>query len=184
MIAIAAGMSFLTVLLAVPVAEAAPPHGAISVPPATVYGKLLSNLEREVVGAAQAMPADKFGFAPTKGNFAGVRTYGQQIKHITEANYGILSGFGIKPDVDPKTINGLTSKDDIVKALQGSFAYAHKCFDTINAGNAFVVLDSKSGRETTRAGLATMMMVHTNDHYGQMVEYLRMNGIIPPASRK
>jgi uncharacterized damage-inducible protein DinB len=173
--------SVLLISFALPDANASPMRGAAQVAPAQVYGKLLSNLENEIVAAAQAMPADKFDFAPTAGNFEGVRTFGQQIKHIAEANYHMLSGFGVQPGVDPKTIDGLTSKDDIVKALQDSFAFVHKVIDTMTPQNAFAAIDA---RQSTRAGSVAMVLVHANDHYGQMVEYLRMNGIIPPASRR
>ncbi len=79
------------------------------------------------------------------------------------------------------SIDKLTAKDDIVKALRDSFAFGHQAIDTITAENAFTVMDAHGN---TRAGLAAYALAHANDHYGQMVEYLRMNGIIPPASRK
>jgi len=154
----------------------------------------LDLIEGELMGAAKAMPEDKYGFAPSqaifapaqKVEFATVRTFGQQAAHVAQANYyfySIASGMPIDPSAG--TISKLTKKDDIVAALAGSFAYARKAIATITAANAFEVVKSpEPGMLATRATLAQFAISHANDHYGQMVEYLRMNGIVPPASAK
>jgi uncharacterized damage-inducible protein DinB len=149
--------------------------------PAKVYGGLMSGMEKEITSAAEAMPADKFNFAPTQGEFTGVRTFGQQVKHLAEANYEFFDDWNIGPAPKEADIEALTSKDDIVKALKDSYVYAHKAMDTITAANAFDSLGKDKG---TRAGTAAFCIAHAMDHYGQMVIYLRMNGIVPPASRK
>lgn len=89
----------------------------------------------------------------------------------------------MKPTIDPKTIEKLTSKDDVVKALKDSYAFARQAMETITAENAFEKIAEVDGADT-RASIAAFGLAHTNDHYGQMVIYLRLNGIIPPASRK
>jgi hypothetical protein len=164
-------------------AAAAKPVDGTAVPPSQVYGKLLSTMEQEFVSAAEAMPDDKYSFAPpaSAGEFKGVRTFGDQIKHVTEANYyfyGMLSD----PDMKAKgeAIGKLAGKAEIVQALKDSFAQAHSYIDAITPDNAFVAY-GKNGN--TRAGMAAFGMAHFMDHYGQLVEYLRMNGIVPPASR-
>jgi uncharacterized damage-inducible protein DinB len=149
--------------------------------PAEVYGKLMSGLEGEIVGAAEAMPADKYDFAPTQGEFKGVRTFGSQVKHLAEANYGFFEGWNVPGAAKEEDIEKLKTKDEIVQALKDSYTYAHKALKTMTADNAFASLGEKKG---TRAGSAAFCLAHSMDHYGQMVEYLRMNGIIPPASRK
>ncbi len=149
--------------------------------PAEVYGKLMSNLEGEVVGAAEAMPADKYDFAPTQGEFKGVRTFASQVKHLAEANYGFFDSWNVPGAVKDDDIEKLKTKDQIVQALKDSYTYAHNAIKTMTADNAFASLGEKKG---TRAGSAAFCLAHSMDHYGQMVEYLRMNGIIPPASRK
>ena len=151
--------------------------------PAQAYQKLFSDQEAELVAAAEAMPADKYNFAPTNGTFDGVRTFAQQITHIASAQYFFFGGFGIKPSVDPKAIGQLTSKDEVIKALKDSFVFAHQAIETMTAQNAFEQIKEVDGANT-RATIAAVGLAHTNDHYGQIVEYLRMNGIIPPASRK
>ncbi len=169
-------------ILAQAAAPAMPAVG-VAVPPAQVYGKLLTGMEQEFVSAAEAMPEDKYNFAPpaTLGEFKGVRTFAEQIKHVAEANYYFFSGpsytdAGSKANSD--SIGKLTTKADIVKALKDSFAKAHAFVDTITPENSFVTTS-----HGTRAGMTAFGISHVMDHYGQIAEYLRMNGIVPPASR-
>jgi uncharacterized damage-inducible protein DinB len=152
-------------------------------PPSEVYGQMLKRLSEEVVSAAEAMPADKYDFAPTAGKFDGVRTFGAQVQHLAESNFFFFSGFGLSGAPDDAKLKALKSKDELVQALKDSFAFAQKGIDTITPQNAFTTVGS--GKMTmTRAGWATICLAHSMDHYGQMVEYLRMNGIVPPASQK
>jgi uncharacterized damage-inducible protein DinB len=153
-----------------------------------VLDSSVSNIEHEFVPAAEAMPAEKFGFAPTNGEFKGVRTFAQQVKHVAAVNYEL--GAAIleeKPPVDIGEESGpasITTKADILKFLNDSFAYVHKAVQTINDKNLVETVRSPWGEgKVTRLSLATSVAWHGFDHYGQMVEYLRMNGIIPPASR-
>jgi len=171
---------------------AAPAIGSIATP-AAAFDSQLSLIEGEMMGAVKAMPADKYSFAPgtaifipgQKTEFAKVRTFAQQATHVAEANYFFYSIIsGLKPGVDTKNIEKLTSKDDVVAALAGSFAFAHKAIATLTAANAFEVIKSPEPGFQTRATLASFGISHCWDHYGQMVEYLRMNGIVPPASAK
>jgi len=158
-----------------------PMSSSASGSPAQVYGELMSGMEKEITSAAEAMPAEKYDFAPTQGEFKGVRTFGQQVKHLAEANYEFFHDWNVGTPVDPAAIEKLTTKADILKALADSYAYAHAAIDSITAANAF----SPMGKEkSTRAGLAAFCIAHSMDHYGQIVVYLRMNGIVPPASRK
>jgi uncharacterized damage-inducible protein DinB len=163
-----------------------------SKPAPTTVGASIDSIvgiaEREVVSAADAMPEDKYGFAPTNGEFKGVRTFAQEVKHIAAVNY--VFGSTIlqeKPPMDLGGENGpdaIKSKADIMKFLKDSFAYAHKAVTSINDQNAVVAIKPPFGKnDTTRTAIAAFVPTHCMDHYGQMVEYLRMNGIIPPASR-
>jgi uncharacterized damage-inducible protein DinB len=148
----------------------------------------VSNMEHEFVPAVEAMPEDKFGFAPTDGEFKGVRTFGEQVKHVAAVNYmfgaAILSE---KVPVDVGEENGpasMKTKSEILTYLKESFVYVHKAIKTINEKNLVEPLKSPFGEgSVTRLGVATSVAAHGFDHYGQMVEYLRMNGIVPPASR-
>lgn len=154
-----------------------------------VLNQMVHNLESELVPAAEAMPEDKFGFAPTQGEFKGVRTFAEQVKHVAAVNY-ILAGAILeqKPPVmtnDEAGPASISSKADIVQYLKDSFTYVHKAIDTINDKNLTATVRSPWGEGmVTRLSLATSVSWHGYDHYGQMVEYLRMNGIVPPASRQ
>jgi uncharacterized damage-inducible protein DinB len=153
--------------------------------PSAVYGQMLKMLSSEIVGAAEAMPADKYDFAPSNGNFSGVRTFGSEVQHLVQANYYFFSGFGLSGAPDQAKLKALKGKDELVQALKDSYAYAQKGADTITPQNAFVTIGSgPANMKMTRAGAATFCLAHSMDHYGQMVEYLRMNGIVPPASQK
>jgi hypothetical protein len=164
-------------------------HAADKPSVASVLDNQLKGAEGELVPAAEAMPADKFSFAPSQGEFKGVRSFGAQVKHIASVNYMIGSAIlGSKPPVDlgqgedgPANVQ---SKDDVVKYLKESFAYLHSAFKSINEGNMLEPIKAPWGKDpTTRLAMAVIGVAHPFDHYGQIVEYLRMNGIIPPASR-
>jgi hypothetical protein len=153
-----------------------------------VLNQSVSNLESEFVPAADAMPEDKFSFVPTNGEFKGARTFAEQIKHVAAVNYEL--GAAILQQKPPVNINdeagpaSVTSKADILQYLKESFEYVHKAIDTINEKNLVGTVMSPFGEgKVTRLSLATTVTWHGYDHYGQMVEYLRMNGIVPPASR-
>jgi len=142
------------------------------------------------VATAQAMPEDKYSFAPSEGNFKGVRTFAQQVKHIATVNNRFFDSItGQAPPAAPDeglTSNGpdaIQTKDQILKYLRESFAYGHKAIATLNADNALAPLnDSPVFFLRTKMSLAMFACTHAMDHYGQMVEYLRMNGITPPMS--
>ena len=143
-----------------------------------------------IVSAADAMPADKYGFAPTDGEFKGVRTFGQQVKHLAAANHILAAAaLGEEPptgagdEMGPETVR---TKAEILDYLNGSFAHLGKAIDAIGDKNATVKsspISPLKDTETTRLALTVEAMIHAFDHYGQMVEYLRMNGIVPPASQ-
>jgi uncharacterized damage-inducible protein DinB len=160
--------------------------------PAQSLDVLLTVFEKDIVPAAKAMPAEKYDFAPSAATFATgspekfdtVRTFGQQVAHVAEANYYFYSTLsGLKPDMDMSKIDKMVKKDEAVMALEMSIAYAHRAIATITAENAFVTIKGADGMNT-RATLAAFGAAHGYDHYGQMVEYLRMNGIVPPSSAK
>jgi uncharacterized damage-inducible protein DinB len=165
-------------------ADSAPPK-----PPASVAQQLdkdLSWLERDLVPAAEAMPDSKYDFVPTQGEFHGVRTFAREVKHVAHTNFMFFTALlGEKPpaDVDPKEEDGpetMRSKAAILKYLKDSFAMGHRAMSTLTAANLTQLVPSG---KWTRLGAANLTIWHSYDHYGQMVEYLRMNAIVPPASR-
>jgi uncharacterized damage-inducible protein DinB len=162
-------------------------------PPATIASAMdreISTIEKEIVEAAEAMPEDKFNFSPEGINlqgsdYKGVRTFALQVKHVGASNYILWSSLtGDKFPQDYMGGNGpenLKTKADIIKFLKDSFVLGHKAAATLTTEN---MLQTPGHSKSTRLHLVAFAVAHAFDHYGQMVEYLRMNGIVPPASRK
>jgi len=170
-----------------------PPPASLAPPTITsVLQTQLTIVEFEVTGVAQEMPEDKYSFAPTNGEFKGVRTFAQQVKHIATANdrlfdsiLGVTAPVGPDEGVGSNGPDSIQTKDQIIQYLKESFARGHKAIATINADNMVTPLkDPAVPFLSTRAALAAFACTHAMDHYGQMVEYLRMNGHIPPASQR
>jgi len=156
---------------------------------ASAIDREISAIEKQVTEAAEAMPEDKFNFSPESlnlpaSNYKGVRTFAGQVKHIAASNYFIWSGLtGDKLPENLKDGNGpedIKTKAEILKFLNDSFALGHKAAATLTTEN---MLQAPEHSKSTRLRLATFGVAHAFNHYGQMVEYLRMNGIVPPASR-
>jgi hypothetical protein len=157
--------------------------------PLSSLTQVVTRAENNLLTLAEAMPADKFNFAPSKDNFKPgspaefdtVRTFAQQLAHVCGEPYRLLAPFGVKPDadVDMKSFDSLSAKDDIIKALKASFEYQNKVIAGITPENAFT---PAGPRNLTRVSALVAILSDDGDHYGQMVEYLRMNGIVPPAT--
>jgi uncharacterized damage-inducible protein DinB len=151
---------------------------------------LLKIAQKLITSAVDAMPADKLGFAPTDGEFKGVRTFGQMVKHLSATNHILAAAaLGEEPPADagdevgPETVR---TKAEILNYLNGSFEHLSKAIEAIGQTNVPVnpspISPLKKG-EVTRSALVVESLMHAADHYGQIVEYLRMNGVVPPASR-
>jgi hypothetical protein len=148
----------------------------------------VTNTETHLVPLAEAMPEDKYSFAPTGGEFTGVRTFAEQIKHLAANNYleaavilGEQAPDGAKGEIGPEWVR---SKAEIIRYLKGSFASLHRAVGTIDAANMTQPIPGISGSwQRNRVARAIDAIAHSFDHYGQLVEYLRMNGIVPPNSR-
>jgi uncharacterized damage-inducible protein DinB len=149
----------------------------------------IARVETLVVAGADAMPADKYSFAPPTaiGDFAGVRTFAQQVKHLSANNYR-MAALIMKEKPTPEMENetgpdSVRTKSEIMEYLKGSFTALHRAVATIDAQNAVQPVPTPSDWQKTRLSFAVDVVAHDMNHFGQMVEYLRMNGIIPPESR-
>ena len=180
MIRLNASLLGLTFLLCAPAFCAAPP----------TIGQVLDSQfliwDHEISSAVEAMPADKFDFAPTAGEFKGARTFGQQAKHLAAVIYDFSAAMlGEKAPVDLGKLNegpvSLRTKAQIVEYVKGALTYGHKAILSLTEKNELNKVERSS--QATPLYEAVFLMSHSMDHYGQMVEYLRMNGIVPPASR-
>jgi uncharacterized damage-inducible protein DinB len=160
---------------------------------ASAIDQQIGIIEKEFVDAAEAMPDDKFNFAPGTLNipnseYKGVKTFAEEVRHVAATNYLLWGAItGDKSPIESKEDNGpssLKTKAEIVKYLKDSFALGHKAAKSLTAESAVAQVPSPFGQgQVTKLFCATFTVAHAFDHYGQMVEYLRMNGIIPPASR-
>lgn len=146
--------------------------------------------QTKIVSAADAMPADKYGFVPTDGEFKGVRSFGQEVKHLAATNFILAAAaLGDDPPTDAGDETGppaVRTKAEVLSYLVASFARLGQAIDAIGNENAAVKsspISPLKNTEATRLALAVESLIHANNHYGQIVEYLRMNGIVPPASR-
>jgi len=150
----------------------------------------LKSVQDQIVSAAEAMPATKYEFTPTEGEFKGVRTFARQVRHLSATNHILAAAaLGEEPPADAGDENGpetVRTKAEILDYLNSSFAHLGRAIDAIGEPNATVKASPISplpASKTTRLAFTVEALIHAFDHYGQMVEYLRMNGVVPPASR-
>ena len=160
--------------------------------PATTAAVLIMHMqwmEQSFIPAAEAMPGDKFFWAPTSGQFKQVRTFAEQLLHVGEVNFLLAAAIlGEKPpagsDLKAMSAENRKSRSAILKYLKDSFNYTHKALASISEQNARIAIQHPIlDLVTTRMGLGIVSIAHPFNHYGQIVEYLRMNNIVPPASR-
>jgi len=156
-----------------------------------VFGDDLALLEKELVPLAEAMPAEKFEWAPASGEFKGARTFGQQVSHTAATMYAVSAAvLGEKNPTDMgKNENGpatLKTKEEIVNYLKDAIAYGKKALATLTAKNMTDLVPAywSADQKFARLAMANVAIWHSWDHYGQMAVYARMNGIVPPASRR
>ena len=164
----------------------------------TVASALLRNFgfeEYQFRSAAEAMPADKYGYRPAQGNYGGVypgygpkelRTFAEQVKHVACANFGFsaeLDGKTPPPNCDTGGPSPAKTRDELIVYLHDSFKALEKSLGAITKENIFQPIEGPYAGPNTRLGIATVSIWHVADHYGQLVLYMRLNGIVPPASR-
>ncbi len=149
---------------------------------ATLAGDLLKDwteLKDTMMKLGDAMPPDKFDFKPVKE----LRTYAEQLTHVAGANVGLMRL--LDPKATAPTINAkATAKDEVLKALADSFDFGTTLLKAqTNASLQETVQGPRFLGASTRARIVYRTMEHTYDEYGVMTVYLRLNGIVPPASR-
>jgi hypothetical protein len=151
--------------------------------------------EYQFRSAAENMPAEKYNYRPAQGNYGGVypgygpkelRTFGEQVKHVACANFAFsaeLDGKTPPPGCDTGGPSPAKTRDELVVYLRDSFKALEKSLGAITKENMFQPIEGPYAGPNTRLGLATVSIWHVADHYGQLVLYMRLNGIVPPASR-
>lgn len=151
--------------------------------------------EYEFRSAAEAMPEAKWSYRPASGMFknekpefglAEVRTFAEQVKHVACANFAFAAELnGTKPlaACDKGGPSPAKTRVELLSYLRDSFAALKKSLAEISATSMYGPIDGPYAGPNTRLGLGVVAVWHVADHYGQLVIYLRENGIVPPASR-
>jgi uncharacterized damage-inducible protein DinB len=144
-------------------------------------------VQNDFLSVTEAMPEDKYSFVPTAGMFKGARSFAEQIKHVACGNFAFFNEIEGKTPPEHCEKGGPSpakTKAELVQYLKDSYAYANRVLATLNAQNAMQRVEGPYGGPNTRLGIATLAVWHISDHYGQIVEYLRMNGIVPPSTQQ
>lgn len=158
--------------------------------PKTIEGSvapMLDMAEGQFLSIAEAMPESKYSFIPTAGKFDDARSFGEQVKHVACAHFAFFNEIEGKTPPEACERGGpskASTKAELVQYLRDSFDYGNRVFATVNAGNALARVDGRYAGPNTRLGMLVTAVWHISDHYGQLVEYLRMNGIVPPVTQK
>ena len=152
-------------------------------------GGILSYTEDQFLSSAEAMPAEKYSYIPSApgGKFDGVRSFAEQVKHVACANFAFFNEIEGKTPPDSCEKGGpapAKTKAELLQYLRDSFAYGNKVLATINAQNAMDRVEGRYGGPNTKLGMAVIAVWHIADHYGQIVYYLRLNGIVPPPTQQ
>jgi len=143
--------------------------------------------EGNFLGVAEAMPENKYSFVPTNGKFEDARSFGEQVKHVACAQFAFFNEFeGKKPpdDCEKGGHEPARTKSELIKYLKDSFDYSNHVLATLTAKNALDRVEGRYAGPNTKLGISVVAVWHITDHYGQLVEYLRMNGIVPPMTQK
>ena len=164
---------------------------------AAAFLRTLHDEEYELRSAAEFVPADKYGYRPAHGDYGGgvnqgygpqeLRTFAEQIKHVACANFAFSAELdGKTPPLacDTGGPSAAKTRDELVTYLHDSFKALHKSIAAITPKNMFDPIEGPYAGPNTRLGIANVAVWHCADHYGQLVLYMRLNGIVPPASRK
>jgi len=158
--------------------------------PKTVADSVAGTLEfaeGNLLGVAEVMPETNYGFIPTAGKFDDARTFAEQVKHVACAQLAFFNEFeGKKPpdDCERGGHDPAKTKAELIKYLKDSFDYSNRVIATLTAENALDRVEGRYAGPNTKLGIAVVSVWHITDHYGQLVEYLRMNGIVPPATQR
>lgn len=154
-------------------APAAPPANPITASEKGLY----SFVSNAVIGAAQKMPEENYSFKPTPD----VRSFGQLVGHVADANYMFCSLASGEANPMKGIEKTKTSKADLVAAVKDAVAYCNKAFDSMTDAKGSEMVKFMN-LNMARLTLMSLNTAHTDEHYGNMVTYLRIKGIVPPTS--
>jgi DinB superfamily len=142
--------------------------------------KVFDEYSKNVIGAAEAMPPEKYGYRPSPD----VRTFGATIAHVADVNYLICGKLLTVPAAQAQKVGEADPKDKLVGALKASMDYCSQAFSKITDSNLAEMVPFFGGRQITRLGVAEAVSYDLVDHYAGLSIYLRMNGLLPPTANK
>jgi len=148
-------------------------------PVTSVVQEILPRQQKNIVAAAQEMPADKFSFKPTPAQMS----FGQLIVHITESNNYLCAKISDLPAPKPAELTEASSKDKLVAALQASFDFCGPALDKVDDSKLGDSIEVFGGRSAPRAFALIALTNDWADHYGSEAMYLRLNGLLPPTAQ-
>jgi len=140
---------------------------------------LHSMVKDNIVRSAEKMPEANYSFKPTPE----VRSFGQLIGHVADAQYLFCSAVLGKPNQGPGVEKSKTTKADLVQAVKDAFAYCDQAYNGLTDAQAGALVKF-FGAEQAKATVLSFNTAHNNEHYGNIVTYLRMKGLVPPSSEK
>jgi uncharacterized damage-inducible protein DinB len=158
--------------------------------PTSIQGSVARTLdlaEGQFLSVAEAMPESKYAFVPTAGNFEGARSFGEQVKHVAcshMAFFNEIEGKAPPAECEKGGPSKAATKAELIRYLRESFDYGNRVLASIEDQTALARVDGRYAGPNTRLGITVTAVWHITDHYGQLVEYLRMNGIVPPPTQK
>src|ERR1700686_2505998 len=143
--------------------------------------------EGNFLGVAEAMPESQYSFVPKAGKFDDVRSFGEQVKDVACAQFAFFNEFEGKkppPDCEKGGHEPARTKPELIKYLEDSFDYSNRVLATLTAKNALERVEGRYAGPNTKLGISVSAVWHITDHYGQLVEYLRLHGIVRPMNQK
>jgi hypothetical protein len=171
-------MAGLLVSGAMCAAQDAAPAGPVANPVTTMVKSQLTRYEKNMLGAAELMPAEKYGFKPTPE----MNSFGHTVMHIAQSNYFLCSKISGQAAPDLK-LTDADGKDKLVAALKGSFEFCSTALAGVDDSKLSDPLTLFGNRQTSRAGALIILSDDWYDHYAGQAIYLRLNGILPPTAQ-
>lgn len=174
------GVPMKTLCLLVVTCLTVPQLWAQSSDPLSAGAKIIYSMAKNnVLKSAEEMPESSYSFKPTDS----VRTFGQLVGHVADGQYEFCSsvvGDNTKP---PEVEKNKTTKADLIEGLKTAFAYCDKAYNSLTDAQAASTVKF-FGRDMAKLTVLNFNTAHTDEHYGNMVTYLRMKGLVPPSSKK
>jgi uncharacterized damage-inducible protein DinB len=136
-------------------------------------------IKNNVIKAAEKMPEENYAFKPTPE----VRSFGQIVGHVADAQYAFCSPVSGMENPKPGIEKSKTSKADLVKALNDAFAYCDKAYNGMTDAKAVETVKFFGG-DRAKLTVLSFNNAHNDEHYGNLVTYMRIKGLVPPSSEQ